>query len=79
MTTAEYRRQHPEKAALWRANADANAKKKRDAERAAQAERMATYDPPNVRTYGEPWDSRIRAAAVASVPYPESPNKGTRA
>ena len=53
-------------------------KAKNEAERAAIRERFADYDPPNVRTYGEPYDSIIHAAALSSVPYPESPNRGTR-
>ncbi len=33
--------------------------------------------PKDVRTYGEPWDSMIAAAAESSVPRPESPNRGS--
>ena len=50
--------------------------------RSGQRVRAAAYVPtkpnPNVRTYGEPWDSRIAAGAAAAVPYPESPNRGTK-
>lgn len=61
----------------WRINANNRAKAKADAERAAIRERRASYEPKDVRTYGEPWDSMIAAAAESSVPRPESPNKGS--
>jgi hypothetical protein len=67
----------PANVKLWRATSDARAKAKRLAIVEEQRERMADYVPPNVRTYGEPWDSMIAAAAVSAVPMPSTPNRGS--
>jgi hypothetical protein len=68
----------PENVKLWRATSDARAKARRLALVEEQRQRMADYEPPNVRTYGEPYDSIIQAAALSACPLPASPNRGKR-
>jgi hypothetical protein len=68
-----------ERQAKYRATADT----RRAAERDAIRQRWADYQPADVRTYGTSpsgidYDAAIQAAAVSSVPYPESPNRGTK-